>query len=194
MIVPPGITQQVTMVTLSKYPASKLNPKIYGNINKELLIYRLRFLQNAEKIQKKEVYNMAKFQKGHSGNPTGKKPGTPNKRTKLAKLFEPHAEKLIDKTIELALAGDVNALRLSIERLIPKATNQQIQIDLQDLDVACSSSLSTIGKKIFEAITNGAVTPDDGKQLMSVLDSQSKLILTTDLSRRLDILENQIVK
>ena len=135
---------------------------------------------------------MAKFQKGQSGNPIGKKPGTLNKRTKLAKLFEPHAEKLINKTIELALAGDINALRLSIERLVPKAIGQQIQIDLQDFDVTCSSSLSTVGKKIFEAIANGTVTPEDGKQLMSLLESQRKLIEHVDMGRRIDILESQI--
>lgn len=134
---------------------------------------------------------MAKFKKGQSGNPKGKKPGTPNKRTKLAALLEPHAEKLINKTVELALSGDVNALRLCIDRLIPKATNQQIQIDLQDLDIGCSSNLSTIGKKIFDATTNGTITSDDGKQLMSILDSQRKILEHIDFDRRISNLENE---
>jgi hypothetical protein len=129
---------------------------------------------------------MAKYQKGHSGNPAGKKPGTLNKRTKLACLLEPYAKDLIDKTVELALDGDVNALRLCLERLIPKATSQQMQLDLQEFDMECSDSLSTIGKKIITAITTGVITPEDGKQLMSVLESQRKLIEHVDITKKLE--------
>lgn len=67
---------------------------------------------------------MTQFIKGVSGNPAGKKPGSQNKRTQLAKLLEPHAESLINKAVELALNGDSHALRLCIERLIPKAKDK----------------------------------------------------------------------
>lgn len=39
------------------------------------------------------------FQPGQSGNSNGKKPGTLNRRTQLAKLLEPHAEDLIEKRL-----------------------------------------------------------------------------------------------
>lgn len=52
---------------------------------------------------------MLHFQNGVSGNPKGKKLGTLNKRTELAKRFETHAESLIDKVVELALSGDTVA-------------------------------------------------------------------------------------
>jgi hypothetical protein len=61
-----------------------------------------------------------KFQKGQSGNPNGRPPGCTNKRSQLAKLLEPHAEALINKAVELALSGDTHALRLCLDRLIPK--------------------------------------------------------------------------
>lgn len=62
-----------------------------------------------------------RFLKGYSGNPRGKLPGTLHKTTRLAKaLLEGEAENLVRKCIELALAGDVTALRLCLERLIPK--------------------------------------------------------------------------
>ncbi len=62
-----------------------------------------------------------RFKKGQSGNPNGRPLGCLNKRTQLAALLEPHAEALISKAVELALGGDTNALRLCIERLLPKA-------------------------------------------------------------------------
>lgn len=76
---------------------------------------------------------MAKFQRGISGNPQGKKIGTLNKRTQLIKQFELHAEALINKTVELALSGDTVALRLCIERLVPRVTNQAASVVMPDL-------------------------------------------------------------
>ena len=137
---------------------------------------------------------MTKFKKGQSGNPNGKKPRTLNKRTRLAKLLEPHAKGLINKTVELALDGDVNALRLCIERLIPKATSQQIQMDLKGVDTENFDSLSVIGKNVIAAISTGDMTPDDGRQLMGILDSQRKLIEHTDIMRKLEELEEYIPK
>jgi len=75
---------------------------------------------------------MAQYKPGESGNPAGKKVGTLNKRTQLAKLLDPHAEAIINKTVELALAGDINALRLCIDRLIPKAKEDTATIVIPD--------------------------------------------------------------
>lgn len=62
---------------------------------------------------------MTKFMKGQSGNPAGRPKGIPDKRTQMRELFEPHAEALIDKAVQLALAGDTTALRMCLERIIP---------------------------------------------------------------------------
>jgi len=59
------------------------------------------------------------YQKGHSGNPAGRPPGLPDKRTVLRELLAPHAEALVAKVVALALAGDTAALRICIDRLIP---------------------------------------------------------------------------
>jgi hypothetical protein len=75
---------------------------------------------------------MAQFQKGFSGNPKGKKVGTLNKRTELAKCFDEHAEALINKTIELGLSGDPVALRLCVERLVPKARDKVATVTMPD--------------------------------------------------------------
>ena len=84
---------------------------------------------------------MAKFVTGQSGNPSGKKVGTLNKRTQLSKLLEPHAEALINKAVELALAGDGNALRLCIERLIPKAKDDTAKIIISDLSALTNDQI-----------------------------------------------------
>jgi hypothetical protein len=43
---------------------------------------------------------------------------TCRKRTQLRELLAPHAQTLIDETVELAKRGDTTALRLCLERIL----------------------------------------------------------------------------
>lgn len=132
---------------------------------------------------------MSKFTPGQSGNPAGKARGTINKRTQLAKLLEPHAADLINKAVELAKNGDVNALRLCIERLIPKATNETISISLPDADFTKAPALLALGAKIIRAITAQELTPEQGKTLAGVIEAQRKTIETGELANRIEEIE-----
>ncbi|MCL5272393.1 MAG: DUF5681 domain-containing protein [Gammaproteobacteria bacterium] len=134
---------------------------------------------------------MAKFQKGQSGNPSGKRPGTLNKRSQFIRLLEDNAENLINKMIELALEGDVHALRFCLERFLPKATtNQYIQLDLQGLDIQLSKNLPMIGKKIIDATASGLISVQDGNQFMHLLNAQKEFLAQEELAKRLDELES----
>jgi len=54
-----------------------------------------------------------RFKPGQSGNPAGKAKGTRHKVTlAIGELLDGEAEKLTRKAVELAMAGDVTALRL----------------------------------------------------------------------------------
>ena len=59
------------------------------------------------------------FKKGNSGNLAGRPKGIRDKRTALRELLTPHAEKLVDMAVSMALAGDTAALRICIDRLLP---------------------------------------------------------------------------
>ncbi|PJD92925.1 MAG: hypothetical protein CK424_04990 [Legionella sp.] len=130
---------------------------------------------------------MPKFEKGQSGNPAGKKPGTLNKRTQLSNVLNSHAEDLVKKAIEMALDGDVNALRLCMERLMPKATSQPIQFEI---DMGKNDNLSVIGRKIVNAVGKGELTPDEGQKLFGMLDKQRNLIELTDLIKKVEEIED----
>ena len=61
-----------------------------------------------------------RFQKGQSGNPRGKPPGTRARVTVLAeKLIEDQRDDIMKAVIERAKGGDPTAMRLCVERLIP---------------------------------------------------------------------------
>ena len=76
---------------------------------------------------------MAKFEKGRSGNPSGRPVGSRNAATLAAEaLLAGESEALTRKAIELALDGDATALRLCIERIVPKRNDRPIQFALPE--------------------------------------------------------------
>ena len=61
------------------------------------------------------------FQKGRSGNPAGRRPGTRNRATQAVEvLLEGEAEALTRRAIELAFEGDATVLKLCLERIVPR--------------------------------------------------------------------------
>lgn len=104
------------------------------------------------------------FTKGQSGNPKGRRKGVPNRRTELAKMLDPHAEALVAKMIELALEGDVTALRLCMERLIPKANRESTGIEFQ-------KDLSKLKDDILRAALDGRISIEDAERLGSLVSN-----------------------
>ena len=123
--------------------------------------------------------------KGKSGNPAGRPKGIPDKRTALRALLEPHAEDLIGKVVEMALAGETTALRLCLDRLIPpvKATDEAVTLG------SLEGSLSDQGRTILEAAAAGRITPDQASTLLQALAQQAKIIETVEFEERIKRLE-----
>jgi hypothetical protein len=92
---------------------------------------------------------------GQSGNPAGCKPG-PSKVAKLRVLLELHADALVDKAVELALARDPQALQLCLERLIPALKPQSPTVRF----ALAGESLTQLGQAILEATAIGVLTSD----------------------------------
>ena len=119
------------------------------------------------------------FQPGHSGNPSGKKPGTLNKRTNLVRLLEPHAPALINKCVELALSGDTNALRLAIERLIPRAKDEPIPFQLPN-ELTPESFKNTI-EGVMRSLECSDITPGQAKSLFDVIKEYRDNFIVVEL-------------
>ena len=131
-----------------------------------------------------------KFQKGVSGCVSGRPRGIADKRTELRKLLEPHATALVEKVIELALGGDVNAMRLCMERLIPRIKNETIKFSMPELDLTKSQSLLVIGSVILEAVANGDISPEHACHISALIEGQRKAIETGELEARVSEIEH----
>src|SRR4030081_1458721 len=81
--------------------------------------------------------HLTQFRKGVSGNPAGRPLGTRNRATVLAEqLLEGEAERLVREAIDRAMAGDVLAMRLCLERILPVLRGRRIRLDLPSEDAA----------------------------------------------------------
>jgi hypothetical protein len=133
---------------------------------------------------------MPKFKKGQSGNPAGRKAGSRNQATLISKeLLDDEPEKITRKAIELAIAGDVIALRLCLERIYPKPKDMAIKTKLPVINTAADIPLAIA--KIFQMIGNGKLTIDQGKTLAGIAAAQGNFLEMAELEKRIAVLEGK---
>jgi hypothetical protein len=131
------------------------------------------------------------FQKGHSGNPAGRAPGSRNRTTQAAELLlEGEAEVLTRRAIELALEGDATALKLCLERIVPRQKSRPLDFDLPPID-RVEDLAGAIGSVLQEA-SRGRLLLDEAASLVGMMESKRKAMETmetTDAENRLQALE-----
>jgi hypothetical protein len=132
--------------------------------------------------------NPSHFQKGQSGNPAGRPPGSRNKATLAAEaLLEGELERLTREAIDRAMDGDALLLRLCITRLMPAPRGRRVQLDLAGggnvADVAASLEAT------IRAVAEGVISPLEASDVAEVIELQRRTVETVDLERRLAHLE-----
>src|SRR6516162_9210224 len=71
------------------------------------------------------------FTKGQSGNPAGKPKGARHRATLAAEaLLDGEAEALTRKVIELALEGNIFALKICLDRILPPRRERDVALNL----------------------------------------------------------------
>ena len=118
------------------------------------------------------------FVKGRSGNPTGRRYGSRNKKTLAAAvLLDGEAEALTRKAVELALAGDQTALRLCIERILPPCRERPVRFTLPPIE--SSEDISAAMNAVTAALARGIITPGEAERIANVVDTFARAIATT---------------
>lgn len=131
------------------------------------------------------------FKPGKSGNPKGRPKGSADKRTRLRGLLEPHAPAIVEKCIQMALDGDSNAMRLCIERLIPRAKDEPLVMDAAK-DISGKDALKFIGDELLVKVMSGELTAEEAKCVLDVLKGYRENILVEELQARLEFIEKTI--
>lgn len=131
-----------------------------------------------------------KFKKGQSGNPSGRPKGIKDRRVALRQLLSPFAGDLIAKAVELAMAGDTQALRICMDRIIPHAKEDPIDMKLPKIlgPEDCTKAQAAV----LNAVAEGDLLPGEGQTLSGLIENQRRAYETTELAKRLDAIEEQL--
>jgi Family of unknown function (DUF5681) len=113
--------------------------------------------------------------KGQSGNPRGKPKGVRNRATIAAEaLLEGEARALTRKAIELGLAGDVAALRLCIERIMPPRKDRALRLALPRIEGAPDAAEAV--NVIVAAVAGGEITIAEASAALELLGACCRAI------------------
>ena len=123
------------------------------------------------------------FQKGQSGNPRGRPMGSRNNATLACEaLLEGQAEALTQKAVEMALAGDVTALKLCIERICPVRRDRPVRFNLPA--VTSARDAADISAAVMAAVSNGDITLSEASEIGKLIDSYVKAYQVAELDDR----------
>jgi hypothetical protein len=128
-----------------------------------------------------------RFEKGRSGNPAGRPAGSRNAATEMAQaLLDGEADALVRRCVELALDGNPAAMKLCVERLVPRR-GPAVSVELPPLDSA--ADIAPAMAAIARAVAAGALSPADGAEFARIVEGWMRALEAGDFERRLAELE-----
>ena len=125
-----------------------------------------------------------KWKPGQTGNPKGRPPGQ-SEITTLRKSIMNDAPEILAGLVTAAKAGDVQAARLILERVLPpvKPMEQAIELDL------AGDTLTDQGRSVLSAIAAGVLAPAQGSQLIAAIGALARVAEIDELTTRIIKLE-----
>jgi hypothetical protein len=122
-----------------------------------------------------------------AGNP-GRPPGTRHKATQaILTLLDGEAEGLTRKAVDLALAGDVAALRMCLDRVAPARKDAPVTFALPAM--TCARDAAQAAGAVLGAVSEGELTPTEGAHVMALVETWRRTFETTEIEARLAALE-----
>ncbi len=128
------------------------------------------------------------FRKGRSGNPEGRPKGSRNATTlALETLLDGQATALTQKAIDLALTGDLAALRICLDRILPPRKDRPLTFDFPQITNAAEAAATM--SAILAAVASGEITPTEASEIGKLVDSYVRAVEATELAARIERLE-----
>ena len=130
------------------------------------------------------------FKKGSSGNPAGRPQGSRNKATLACEqLLDGKSEQLTAKLLEMALEGNIHAMRMCMDRTVPPRKERCINLDLRPITSLQDRTLQF--EDLTSAVAEGRITPSEGESISNILISQAKTLQLVEFARRLPKIKDE---
>lgn len=127
------------------------------------------------------------FAPGVSGNPRGRPKGSRDKKTLLLqKLVDDDGDVVVRRLLLAARAGEEYAVRLVVERLLPKR-ERRVDVDLARVETA--GDVARAVADVIDLVASSDLTIEEGRALLQLVDVQRRAIETSELAVRLELLE-----
>ncbi len=131
-----------------------------------------------------------RWKSGQSANPAGRPSGLRNRVTVMAeKLLEDGAEAVCRSVVEHALAGNIAAAKLVLDRILPPRKDRPVKIELPEIKTASDAASATAG--VLKRVADGEVTPEEGTRVVGLIDAFVGQIAAADFEKRLAVLEGR---
>jgi hypothetical protein len=111
-----------------------------------------------------------------------------NAATEMAQaLLDGEGAALMRKCIDDALGGDKSAMKLCLERLVPRR-ERSVRLELPPIESA--ADIAPALGAITRAVAEGAVSLYDGAECARIVESWVRALEIADFERRLKVLED----
>jgi hypothetical protein len=104
-------------------------------------------------------------------------------------LLDGEAEALTRRAVELALEGNLAALRLCLERLIPPKKERPLAVKLPS--IAGASDLPKLTAALLAAVGKGEITAGEASALSALVANHGKALELAELEKRISALEGK---
>lgn len=133
-----------------------------------------------------------RFKPGESGNKNGRPLGTPDKRMTWVKELEGDVPAFIAKLKEKALEGDLMALKLVLDRVLPQRKPSHEPVEIPELLEA--KTLTEKVDAVLSCVARAQLPPDVGSQLINAIGVAARVEEISSLKDRLEALEQSIYR
>jgi hypothetical protein len=89
--------------------------------------------------------------------------------------------------IDLALKGDVHALRICLDRILPVRRGRPVRVALPEITTA--SDVTAALAAVIAAISRGELTADEAGGIAAVIEAARKSIELVEIESRITVLE-----
>lgn len=122
----------------------------------------------------------------------GRPPGTRNKTSVLLReMVEGHGAEIMHTAIEKARRGDPTCIKILLDRILPKAHDRSIQLELPELNNPSDAKKAL--ESVLQAVSNGDISPSEGQAVSHLIEDYCRISQYERIEARVNDIERALL-